>query len=306
MMGLDEKIRKLAAGNDIDYVGVGPVERWDHAPQGHRPGDLLPGAKSVVVLGMRVSQGPQLTQRQALVDRSYRQASFAYRYFGYGMLNQFFNDKTAVLIAKLLEQEGEIALPIVASGVEDAELLMAAMSNRHAAVAAGLGEFGWNGLCLTPDVGPRARFASIVTTAELEPTPMYHGPKLCDVEKCAKIGKGEPLCVRLCPIKAYSRTKSVKVTIGERTMEYAYMDHLACSVVGMGMHPRVLGPENTVVPGKIDFQAVTRLAAQKPPIYLMENMVFGRGHYCGMCLLRCPVGSPRLVDDIMRDKETVQ
>jgi formate hydrogenlyase subunit 6/NADH:ubiquinone oxidoreductase subunit I len=255
---------------------------------------------------MRVSQGSQLTQRQALADRKYRQASFAYRWFGYGMLNQYFNDKTAILVCKLLEKEGEVALPIVGSGVEDAGLLMGAMSNRHAAVAAGLGEFGWNGLCLTPDVGPRARFASIVTTAELESTPMYRGPKLCNPEKCAELGKGLPLCVRLCPIKAFSRNKSVKVTIGERTMEYAYMDHLACSVVGMGMHPKVLGPENITVPRKIDFQAVTRLATMKPPIYMMENIVFGRGHYCGMCLLRCPVGSPKLVDDIMREKETIE
>jgi epoxyqueuosine reductase len=305
-MDLNKQIKELVNKNNIDYVGFGPVQRWSHAPPGHRPGDLLPGAKSVVVLGMRVSQGPQLTQRRALVDRQYRQASFAYRWFGYGMLNQYFNDKTAILVSKLLEQAGEIALPIVGSGVEDAELLMGAMSNRHAAVAAGLGEFGWNGLCLTPDVGPRARFASIVTTAELEPTPMYNGPKLCNPEKCAQMGKGVPICVRLCPIQAYSRTKSVKVVIGEKTMEYAYMDHLACSVAGMGMHPRVLGPENIKVPRKVNFQTVTGLASQKPPLYMMENMVFGRGHYCGMCLLRCPVGSPKLVDAIMKDKETIE
>ena len=303
---LNEKVIELARDNDIDYVGIAPVDRFRHAPPGHKPGDILPGAQSVISLGVRVSQGPQLTQRLAtadLSDRRLRHISFSYRWFGYGLINQYFLDRTAALVTKLLEKEGQIALPIVASGVEDAKALMATLSNRHAAVAAGLGEFGWNGLCLTPDVGPRARFCSIITTANLDPTPMYHGPKLCDVDRCKKLGNGLPVCLKVCPIAAFNQKRTVEVVIGDRRFEYAWMNHDKCVIAGMGLHPRILGPEDNVIPSKVTFDTAVQLAAKRPPVYSLEGLVFGRGHFCGLCLLRCPVGSPKLVDDIMKGKE---
>jgi epoxyqueuosine reductase len=45
-------------------------------------------------------------------------------------------------------------------------------SMRHAAVRAGLGEFGLNNVVVTPRYGPRVRFNALVTEAELEPTPL--------------------------------------------------------------------------------------------------------------------------------------
>ena len=103
IMSLSEKVRELARNNNIDYVGIAPVDRFKHAPPGHKPGDLLPGAESVVSLGVRISQGPQLTQRLALADlsdRRLRHISFSYRWFGYGMINQYFMDRTAFLVTK--------------------------------------------------------------------------------------------------------------------------------------------------------------------------------------------------------------
>ena len=175
-MSLTVKVRKLARENEIDYVGIAPVDRFVHAPDGHKPWDLLPGAQSVISIGMRMSRGPQLTQRTALANlagRRLRHTTFSYRWFGYGMLNMYFMDRVAFLISKLLEEAGELAIPMVSSGVEDLKAVMAAFSNRHAAVAAGHGVIGWNGICITPDVGPRARFESVITTAKLDPDPMY-------------------------------------------------------------------------------------------------------------------------------------
>ena len=46
-------IRKLAISSGVDVVGIAPVERWDEfVPPGSRPYDMLPGAKSVVVVGV--------------------------------------------------------------------------------------------------------------------------------------------------------------------------------------------------------------------------------------------------------------
>ena len=51
-------------------------------------------------------------------------------------------------------------------------------SNRHAAVRAGLGEFGLNNVVVTPEYGPRVRFNSVITQAELEPSPLLK-EKVC-------------------------------------------------------------------------------------------------------------------------------
>lgn len=306
-MSLTVRVKKLAKENEIDYVGIAPVDRFVHAPDWHKPWDLLPGAQSVISIGMRMSRGPQLTQRTALAnlaDRRLRHTTFSYRWFGYGMLNMYFMDRVAFLISKLLEEAGELAIPMVSSGVEDLKAVMAAFSNRHAAVAAGHGVIGWNGICITPDVGPRGRFESVITTAKLDPDPMYEGPKLCDPESCKKLGGGLPLCVRVCPIDNFSHKESVAAVIGGKKFEYAYMDHMRCGkTVGVGFHPKVLGPREMVIPSKIEFDTAMKLRAQAPPKTLMEGMVYGRGHFCGLCMLRCPVGSPRAVEELLKGKE---
>ena len=44
---------------------------------------------------------------------------------------------------------------------------VAFFSHRHAAFLAGLGNFGVNNMLLTPEYGPRVRFGSVFTSAEL-------------------------------------------------------------------------------------------------------------------------------------------
>lgn len=48
---------------------------------------------------------------------------------------------------------------------------IADFSQRHAAVAAGLGTFGRHNLVIHPRFGTRVNFASIITSLELEPSP---------------------------------------------------------------------------------------------------------------------------------------
>jgi epoxyqueuosine reductase QueG len=85
-MDLTTRVKQLALNNDVDYVGIAPVDRFEHAPQGHKPTDLLPGAKSVVSMGIRISLGPQLSQRIALANKELRHVGFSYRWFGYAFL----------------------------------------------------------------------------------------------------------------------------------------------------------------------------------------------------------------------------
>jgi len=120
------------------------------------------------------------------------------------------------------------------------------MSNRYAAVCAGLGEFGWSGFVLTPQDGPRVCWISIITEMEIEPDPLYDGPKLC---------KGCKDCVNICPVSALSREHSVEVTIGERVFSYAVLSKTRCryAVYGLasGSPGRLQAEINDNLPKKI-------------------------------------------------------
>jgi len=305
-MSLTEKVKKLALKSDIDFVGIASVDRFANAPKGHKPDEILPNAKSVISIGIRMNRGPLLTQRIALSDKKLRHIAFSYRWYAYGLENQYFLDRAAFLITKLLEKEGEIAMPIVTSGVEgeEGEEIMALFSNRHAAVAAGLGEIGWNGLCLTPNYGPRQRFSSIITTADLKPDPMYQGPKLCDLKKCVELGQGIPICVKLCPLGVFSTNKSVEAVIGGRKFTYALMDHVTCGLTaGSGIHPLALGPDSLDIPKKVTFADMAKIQPKVPAKFVMETAIFRRAHACGVCLLRCPVGADKEIDAIMKSRE---
>ena len=56
-MGLKQELQELALANGMKYFGVASVDRFANMPEGHRPGDLLPGAKSVLVMGMVIPDG---------------------------------------------------------------------------------------------------------------------------------------------------------------------------------------------------------------------------------------------------------
>lgn len=48
------KIKEFALDRGADVVGIADPKTWEeHVPEGHRPYDILPGAKSVVVVGSR-------------------------------------------------------------------------------------------------------------------------------------------------------------------------------------------------------------------------------------------------------------
>ena len=100
----------------------------------------------------------------------------------YGLQSSAMNamlDDLSFQMARYMEDKGYVTVPIAASniwrykGYKDLKVDFAPdLAHRYAAVAAGLGQIGWNGLCLTPEFGPRNRVVSIVTEAELTRTPM--------------------------------------------------------------------------------------------------------------------------------------
>ncbi len=50
-----DKLKELARFSGSDLVGVGPVERMNEAPPGHKPTDYLPDAKYIIAAAVRMN-----------------------------------------------------------------------------------------------------------------------------------------------------------------------------------------------------------------------------------------------------------
>jgi len=208
MTGLTSNlVKSLVKDFGADLVGIASVDRFDGAPPGHGPLDLMPQAKAVVVAGVRIpdpvvdydeyhlkmtEMKPELGIR-ANIENFYLQ-------MGHFTLDMMLNIAATRLANYLEINHGLRSLPTVNAqytglGHPVMEAPMGFFSQRHAAVRAGLGEFGFSGLVITPQYGPRVRYVSIITEAELEPDPLLTEP-VCMRGKCG--GEAGPKCHQKC------------------------------------------------------------------------------------------------------------
>jgi len=280
-MELTYKLRDLAQQLDADYVGIAPVDRFDNAPPGKRPEDLLHGARSVVVFGVVINKG--VMKANDIAFQGLRHAIYPYMMYGYSQLN---NHLAAIAhhASRMLEKEGHVTLPVPPSGPSDGLELMGVFSNRHAAVAAGLGQFGWNALLITPRVGSRLRLVSLITQAELRPDPMYSGEAICDVDVC------KHACVRRCPTGALSMGDGAGVTIGGQEFSYGTTDVWKCRLGVGGIAKGAMGRTQVPVPDEVTPSLYLELSKKEEVWQRMEFQAIGRASYCGRCIEVCPVG----------------
>ena len=188
-------VKEFAYSLGADLVGVANIERYKDAPIKMSPQGILPCAKSVIVCAVHHPDAAI-----ELDGEIHPQVMGPYR------IQYIMNDKLDVLsfkIARMLDDLGYRTVPIASSniwryrGYKEMDAVFAPdISHIYSGVCAGLGELGWNGLCITPEYGARNRFISIITEAELTPTPLYNGEKLCDM--CGE-------CIRHCPTDAYRK-----------------------------------------------------------------------------------------------------
>jgi len=170
-------------------MGVAGVDRWDRppfqpwVPEAFRPRSIFPEARSVVVIGLPVTL-PVLETSPSI---HYHQL--------YKTVNELL-DQDSYLLSNDLNEEGFASMFVPRDGYGHISLMrerpLAFFSHRHAAFLAGLGSFGVNNMLLTKEYGPRVRFGSILTAAELPEDPMMR-EDLCT--RCMR-------CVEICPVKA--------------------------------------------------------------------------------------------------------
>jgi epoxyqueuosine reductase len=281
ILDIKAQIKKYALDElDIDLVGVAGIDRFVNAPEGHRPTDLLPGSKSVIVMATRLSEGVVQSIFRAYED-GLRHAQCIYSTHGYSLIPNLSLKFASYKMARFLEKKGFITTPLP-SGPGGGG---APFSHRHAAVAAGLGEFGWSGILVTPQFGPRVRLVSVITRAEIEPDPMLPGGTICDSSKCN-------ICVNKCPTGAISATKSKTATMGKYTYEYGYVDFPKCRVGSEGLLKKTLGLKDLDIPENPTLEDVDKARLEIHPRQLQEtNFPVDRATwYCGKCSAYCPIG----------------
>ena len=226
-----EELKALAKSLGADLVGIASMDRFEGAPKQMDPRYIMPEAKSMIVMAFRVMRGSL---------RGIEEGTFFSNYsaMGYGGLTYNYIPMTVINLCKHIEDEGYEAIPIghqsdwraidnegnpiknysvpVAPGLPQPDIML---HLRICAYLAGLGEIGYSKMFLTPEFGPRVRIGVVLTELELEPDPIYDGPKLCN--KCMA-------CVRACPGHCISETETVKVTLAGHEVEWGKLDVKAC------------------------------------------------------------------------------
>lgn len=191
-MGIKEELKNVATGLGADIFGVSSIDSLNGAPLGHRPIDVLPDAKSIIILGMKMldAQTDILPTDGNYFLVSPRQDMFK----GHSTFISQELDRIGYAIARYLEKKGFKAYHQLASkGGTDRRYLMGLLSLKHMAVQAGLGVFGRNSLLITPQYGPRVRLTAIITNKEMQPdTPMHQN----SCQDC------KSPCISLCPVNA--------------------------------------------------------------------------------------------------------
>ena len=242
-----KKVKSFAKKCGADIVGIGSMDRFNGAPKEMDARYIFPDAKVIIGLGFRIPRG----YLRGIEEGTH---FFQYPAMGYAHINEIYAPGVIRELCCYLEDngyEGAALRNTVGRGPvsdmtgagpaeESPELgrkltyfepvepgKPAADVQIHFRIAAyicGMGEIGWSKMFLTPEFGPRQRFAFVLTDAPLEADPVFEG-KICD--RCKA-------CVSQCPGHAISDNKPVRVCVAGRELEWGKIDEWQCFFAYMG------------------------------------------------------------------------
>jgi ferredoxin len=240
-------LKEYAKECGADLVGIGTMDRFEGAPQEMDPRYIFPDAKAIIGLAFRVPRG---------YFRGIEEGTqfFQYPAMGYAGINETYAPIVLREVCCFLEDNGYEGVAyrntggrgpvsdMTGAGPSESPELGRRLQYfepvspdkpapdvqihfRIAAYLCGLGEIGYSKMFLTPEYGPRQRFAFILTDAPLDPDPIYDGPPLCD--RCKS-------CVKECPGHAISDNEQIQVTLAGRKVEWGKLDEWGCFYAYMG------------------------------------------------------------------------
>ena len=268
-MSFEKELKEYAKSIGIPLIGIGSPDRMKNAPYGMDPEVLLPGAKAVIAFGLPALKGTMAGFYAA--EKGNEDARAIYGRYGRNSTNTVTLMYATWAISQWIERNhGYIAVPTMTGTWSISRTL----SHRYAAVAAGLGEMGYQNAVITPKYGPRVRWGAIVTNMPLEADPMYSGPRLCDPEKCGYA------CVSRCRVKAISEDEKEFCEIGGKTYDIAKVLFNRCRAECNGISDKV-DPD-------ADYRQVQDEINKIP--YAPGRMYRADTYLCDRCIGFCPAG----------------
>ena len=232
---LEVKRRALEMGADV--VGIGSIDRWADAPLQMDPKQIMPECKSIIGMVFRVERGSLRGVEEGTYFSNYSA-------MGYGGITYLYMPMTVINLSKFIEDQGYEAIPMghqsdwraidnqgyaergYTRPVRPGQAMPDIMVHlRIAAYLCGLGEIGFSKMFLSPQFGPRCRLGIVLTDVELEPDPIYDGPKLCN--RCMA-------CIKACPGNCFDPVNTVKLNLAGHELEWADIDIYKCNVAFRG------------------------------------------------------------------------
>ena len=254
-----QKIRDFALSLGVDDVGFAAVGEY-HSTLTPPVADIFPGVRTLIVLAyreashcesenMRIAMGGRLATVEFMKSCNCRLASFLEREWGARAM------MTPESYPSNISPEAKFGL-------------IADLSHRHAAVAAGLGNWGRNNLVIHPKLGARVLFSTILTDLELPSDPPVT-EDLCN--KCN-------LCVEGCQ--------------GGALAEEGKTDQMKCLTHSQ---PYGIGANIRFWTRFIDSAPEEQKKMMRSPEYmrLYQAAFIGYQYHCFKCYSVCPVGQKR-------------
>ncbi|HEX2951829.1 MAG TPA: hypothetical protein VHV83_20030, partial [Armatimonadota bacterium] len=243
------------------------------------PEDYLSGAKSVLVIGLRL---PQMSVERTALPPAEAVGPYAFAQYESNMLLQM----KAFRIMRVLEDLGYRAN--VTSDLCGTGSVVAnprgeqpdAFCNRFAAVAAGLGRLGKGGFVITPEFGANVRFIAIVTDADITSNPVIADNSF--ISECASCDR----CVGACKTCAFEHEVTVNIDgVAERfyTLDRDHCDWAKRYSLNGDEGVNYVGWNlNIPAPEKITSEALAAAVAQQPTIPKYRPCTFEA------CVMACP------------------
>ena len=184
---LNTQINDLVKNLGADFFGVADITPAYDFIISQRKGFGLTRYPRSISIGIALMHSivDQLPQRE---DRT---VAINYLHHAYTVVNQRLDLITSRL-SSVLQKEGYSAYPIPASKTVDNTRICGEFSHKLAAHLAGLGWIGKNCLLITPEMGPRVRWGTVLTDAPLTATGKSMESQCADCLQCVKI----------CPVNA--------------------------------------------------------------------------------------------------------
>lgn len=256
---LTEAVKEYAKQLGADLIGVAPVDRFEAAPAGHKPQDLLPEARSVVMIAKRMLTSTFLSPNPRVYVLRYLQLRSRFQDVGYDL-------------CRFLEDQGYWSINFPSTAPQDVswetKMLVGDFSYKHAAQLAGLGQIGLNQLLITPQFGPRVWLMGVITTAELAPDPPFTDT-LCTGEECN-------ICAGNCPEGALSPQGIDLKKCTRRPGEFGISNML--THIRNILEEKDTEKRNKLIYGPTTWALWMRIHYGGPP------------SRCNACIATCPVG----------------